>query len=1102
MARAARLRLFGDFALEDGDGQPIALTLRKAEALIAYLALAPGQSSSREKLAALLWGDSDQARARQSLRQAIFALSRAFAQRDLSLLRLESQSVRLAPDALEVDAVEFERLVAEGSKANLALGCALYRGELLSGFSIEEPEFEHWLTATRQVYQDTALRALVDLLQEQEKAGELDPAIETASKALRIEPYREDIHRQLMRVYAANGMRSSALSQYRACRDILGKELGVRPDEETTGLYHQILEQGGDTRPSRPGERTPAATPGPAERASDGLGRLVAAPDGVSVGRQPEIEQLTRLVERVRADGCLVAFVTGEDGIGKTHLIDRFGYQAAADGTVLARMRAYKTNAGIRLGFWSDGIAELLAQDAAGLADLPAPFRGRLERLTTDAPLPGADVDDSGDGGDLRDLAGSLAQLMRRLAADKGLVILCDDLHWADDHSLLLLFQLVRQLGSSPVLFVCSQSTRDMRQRMALRDLAQDLESSGRLARLVLAPLGREESLELAWRLQQALGIKRDSKSRLNRIWQLSEGNPRMICESVLAGADSDGSGQPGEISLPRALLDEVALIQNRLGPRARELLALAGAMGNRADYPVIVRASGMTETEAAQAMEELAAENVLSVSGHEAAFVHKRVAHAVREDLLPPRRKLLHAAVARAIEEVHAEEIEPHYLSLADHLRGAGDALRSLDCELKAARVEISRGLPASARRLFQRVLDSARRLPRSEQVTSCEIDAHLGLAELAEAEEDRTRALVALDRAEALVGPQGDTARRARLAMARARLLHVSGEVDESYRLARQALADAERIDPSLLWLPGEHLIGHLHLIGGSIGRVIDRMSRRQARCADLDLREDAAEAAAILGLLYGMQGRFGEAERWSADAVRLAESIANEAYMAACLQASGVVRSWRGDVQSALEAFHRALDIARARGDVLRLYSLTGHKGFALLSAGDAEQAVGELEAALGQGIRLGARLFQPLFKAWLAEASIGIRSDEEVIRLAREALRLAADCNQSWARSVAHRALARLLSRPGCRDLNVADRAIRTAVAAQGSLGLPFEAARSLVVHAKILRARGNARRSSEIFAEAGEIFEKMGLAADFDRARTMAEALRPAAAGTS
>jgi tetratricopeptide (TPR) repeat protein len=202
----------------------------------------------------------------------------------------------------------------------------------------------------------------------------------------------------------------------------------------------------------------------------------------------------------------------------------------------------------------------------------------------------------------------------------------------------------------------------------------------------------------------------------------------------------------------------------------------------------------------------------------------------------------------------------------------------------------------------------------------------------------------------------------------------------------------------------------------------------------------------------------------------------------------------------VQSALEEFDRALDIARARGDVLRLYSLTGHKANALLLAGQTREAIALLEKAIAWGERLGAGLFQPLFKAWLAEACVGEFSDEEVLRLARESLRLAADRNQAWARSVAHRALARLLSRPSSRDLSAADRAIRSAVAAQSSLGLPFEVARSLVVHAKILRARGNARRSSEIFAEAGEIFEKMGLTADFDRAKTMSEALRPPAAG--
>ena len=195
VAEAARLRLFGEFALEDVSGRPISLHLRKAEALLAYLALTPGQSASRETLAALLWGDSDQQRSRQSLRQVLFALTRAFAQLELPLLHVESQLVRLSDGAMAVDAVEFDRLLAKGSPDALREAGDLYTGEFLTGFGIEAPEFEDWLAATRDLYRDGAMRALCELLGQQERAHNLDQAVETAGRALRIEPLREDIHR-------------------------------------------------------------------------------------------------------------------------------------------------------------------------------------------------------------------------------------------------------------------------------------------------------------------------------------------------------------------------------------------------------------------------------------------------------------------------------------------------------------------------------------------------------------------------------------------------------------------------------------------------------------------------------------------------------------------------------------------------------------------------------------------------------------------------------------------------------------------------------------------------------------------------------------------
>ncbi len=1095
MGDRAQLRLFGEFSLEDPKGRPIILNLRKAEALIAYLALAPGQSSSRERLAALLWGDSDQGRARQSLRQAIFALTKAFAQRDLSLLRLESQAVRLTENAMSVDAVEFDGLIADGSKTALARANELYVGELLSGFSVEEPEFEQWLTATRGVYQDTALRALIELLQEQEKAGELGLAIETANKALRIDPFREDIHRQLMRVYAAKGMRSSALSQYRSCRDVLEKELGVRPDDDTAKLYRTILEQGGDDWQPNEGGQLAQAGLGPADRSGPQIQRRASAAHGIHVGRESEIRQLIALTETVRTEGCRFALLTGEAGVGKTHLLERFAFEAANNGIAVSMTRAYKTNEAQPLGLWTGLPADFLPNWKALVRDLPAPLGSEIERLFE---IPAEARGSEGLGTAAGSLSQAIGEALRRRAGDRGLVVFCDDLHWADDDSLRLLFQLVRQLARAPVLFVCAVSSVGLRRRPGLRDFVEDLERGARLDSLLLAPLSREESVELAWKLQQSLEVKRDSKSRLLRIWQFSEGNPKVICESVLAIANDDSLGPGADPPLPRSLMDEVALVQSRLSPSARDMMVFAAMMGERIDYPVLVRAMGADEDLAARTMEELVAENVISASGDDAAFVHKRVALAARQDLLPPRRRLIHGALARAIEAIHDGALERHYLNLSGHYHEAGDREKGVSYELLAARVEVNRGLPSSARRLFQRVLDTSRKLARSDQVARSEIDAHLGLAALAEAQGDRKRAFACLDSAAALSGRQGADSQTALLHMTRARLLYVAGETERSHALARQALAAVDRYDPSLLWLPGEYLLGHLHLVGGSVIRVTERMARRYARCMDLGLKEDAADAAAILGLLHGIRGQFSDAGQWCADAVRIAESIANEAYMASCLQAKGTVACWCGDVQSALEEFDRALDIAQARGDVLRLYALTGHKANALHLAGETGEAIALLEQAIAWGDRLGAGLFQPLFKAWLAEACVGEFSDEEVLRLARESLRLAADRNQAWARSVAHRALARLLSRPSSRDLSAADRAIRSAVAAQSSLGLLFEVARSLVVHAKILRARGNARRSSEIFAEAGEIFEKMGLTADFDRARTMSEALRPPA----
>ncbi len=324
MADHVRLRLFGEFCLEDPSGDLITINLRKAEAVLVYVALAPNQVTSRERLASLLWGDSDQQRARQSLRQVLFALSKTFAQRDLSPLRLENQSVRLIDGALAVDAIEFEELLADSSPAALAQASELYQDELLSGFAVDAPEFEDRLNATRHQYRHSAMRAHAELMQIHEGAGELDQAIQTANRNLRIDPCWEDMHRQLMRLYVAKGMRTTALRQFRTCRDILRRELGINPDEETTQIYREILDQGGGEATSDRGfaesELTPDSPALPLERIS----QLSESYERISVGRKQELVTLQGLMDDVIRRGGHLALVLGERGIGKSHLVQTF----------------------------------------------------------------------------------------------------------------------------------------------------------------------------------------------------------------------------------------------------------------------------------------------------------------------------------------------------------------------------------------------------------------------------------------------------------------------------------------------------------------------------------------------------------------------------------------------------------------------------------------------------------------------------------------------------------------------------------------------------------------------------------------------------------
>jgi TolB-like protein/DNA-binding SARP family transcriptional activator len=248
---------------------------KKAQALLALLAMPAGQAHRRDKLATMLWSRLPEESARQNLRQCLTAIRRGCKFNGAVPVVAEDGLLRLDTERVVVDASEFEEAVRCRDPAMLGRACALYKGELLEGLDLEEGPFEEWLSGERRRLKALAIAGLSELLRHQgQAAGGRDRAIQTALRLLTIDPLQEEVHRSLMHLYHKNGSTAQALRQYEVCEKTLRRELGIEPEDVTKKLRRDILQSrrvpsastaerdtdpGSDDRPPFPTEATAPA---------------------------------------------------------------------------------------------------------------------------------------------------------------------------------------------------------------------------------------------------------------------------------------------------------------------------------------------------------------------------------------------------------------------------------------------------------------------------------------------------------------------------------------------------------------------------------------------------------------------------------------------------------------------------------------------------------------------------------------------------------------------------------------------------------------------------------------------------------------------------
>jgi TolB-like protein/regulator of sirC expression with transglutaminase-like and TPR domain len=237
------LDLLGGFELRRADGARPALSSKKARALLAFLALSPERSVSRDKVAALLWPDSGDEQARTSLRQTLSVLRRALPDPEGRIVRSSAEGLGVDPARLGVDVTAFEAGIAEAGRADLERAVGAYRGPLMDGLEVRAEPFEEWLRSERARLSDLAARALESLMELYGRDGESDRALSMARELLRLDPLREDIHRAAMGLLQKQKRWNDALRQYDQLQAVLRAELDIAPQQQTQALYEEILRQ-------------------------------------------------------------------------------------------------------------------------------------------------------------------------------------------------------------------------------------------------------------------------------------------------------------------------------------------------------------------------------------------------------------------------------------------------------------------------------------------------------------------------------------------------------------------------------------------------------------------------------------------------------------------------------------------------------------------------------------------------------------------------------------------------------------------------------------------------------------------------------------------
>jgi predicted ATPase/DNA-binding CsgD family transcriptional regulator len=765
------------------------------------------------------------------------------------------------------------------------------------------------------------------------------------------------------------------------------------------------------------------------------------------IGRTGQLASLLLLLEQAKRGEGHTALIHGEAGIGKSRLVAEVKKAAMAQGFLLLQGNCFPRDVSypyaplldLLRSFFASQSATPLTRELQRLARDLFPLLPELVPDLTAPPLPLEPEQEK------RRLFAVLANFFTRLSASSPLLIIIEDAHWSDSTSLDFLHMLARRAAAHPLLLLVTYRHDEMRAELSSWVAEFDRE---RLAQeIILVQFTRPDVDTMLSAIFEERHTSIDMRrflhgELLETIYALTEGNPFFI-EEMLGSLAAEGDiyyvqGFWNHRSLdvkriPRSIQEVVERRTERLGVNARQVLTLAAVAGRRFDFTLLQQLTRYNEKQLLRIMKELvAAQLVVEESDEQFAFRHALTRRAIYLQLLVRERVALHRAIAEALEQLPAAELDAHLEDLATHFYQARVWQKALDYALRAGEKAVRLYTHHAAVNYFTWALDAAQHLsqPPSPAVYCARGQAYEVLGEFEQAQHDYARALdaarsindgaaewqSAIDLGFLWAGrdyTQAESWFRQALSLSQALndpALHAHSlnrignwhlnveQPHEALRYHREALAIFQQLHDSHGIAETLDLLGMTSYLGGDLVGGTDYYHQAVALFRKLGDKPGLTSSLATLTLrgpsyqtdTLASAASLAEAYQNAEQALTIAQEIGRRSDEAYALLQMGLCLGSQGEYGRAYEAARQSLNIAEEiehRQWQTAALTILGGQYMGLLACTQARE---HFERALALAREIGSLFWTRIATGYLASAFILLKDLAQAGKLLHEAL----------------------------------------------------------------------------------------------------------------